>query len=53
MGATIQAPKPAAAGASGQIMPSDALVFFGATGDLAYKKMAQFGFQGVDSAPPR
>jgi glucose-6-phosphate 1-dehydrogenase len=39
MGATIQAVKPATAGAASQIMPSDALVFFGATGDLAYKKI--------------
>ncbi len=39
MGATIQAAKPATAGAASQIMPSDALVFFGATGDLAYKKI--------------
>ena len=39
MGATIQAAQPATAGAASQIMPSDALVFFGATGDLAYKKI--------------
>ena len=39
MGATIQAVKPATAGAASQHMPSDALVFFGATGDLAYKKI--------------
>ena len=39
MAATIQAAKPATAGAASQIMPSDALVFFGATGDLAYKKI--------------
>ena len=39
MAATIQAAQPATAGAASQIMPSDALVFFGATGDLAYKKI--------------
>ena len=39
MGATIHAAQPAAAGAASQLMPSDALVFFGATGDLAYKKI--------------
>jgi glucose-6-phosphate 1-dehydrogenase len=39
MGATIQTAQHATAGAASQIMPSDALVFFGATGDLAYKKI--------------
>src|SRR5919198_5494062 len=39
MAATIQAAQPAAAGAASQNMPSDALVFFGATGDLAHKKI--------------
>jgi glucose-6-phosphate 1-dehydrogenase len=39
MAATIQAAKPATAGAASQDMLSDALVFFGATGDLAYKKI--------------
>jgi glucose-6-phosphate 1-dehydrogenase len=39
MAATIQAAKPATAGAASQNMPSDTLVFFGATGDLAYKKI--------------
>jgi glucose-6-phosphate 1-dehydrogenase len=39
MGATIQTTQPATAGAASQLMPSDALVFFGATGDLAYKKI--------------
>jgi hypothetical protein len=35
MAATIQAAQPATAGAASQIMPSDALVFFGATGGTA------------------
>jgi glucose-6-phosphate 1-dehydrogenase len=39
MAATIPAAKPAMAGAASQDMPSDALVFFGATGDMAYKKI--------------
>ena len=39
MAATIQAAQPATARAASQIMPSDALVLFGATGDLAYKKI--------------
>jgi glucose-6-phosphate 1-dehydrogenase len=39
MGATIQAAQPTTAGTASQIRPSDALVFFGATGDLAYKKI--------------
>src|SRR5262245_65987656 len=39
MAATIHAAQPATAGAANQNMPSDALVFFGATGDLAYKKI--------------
>ena len=39
MTATIQAAKPTMDGAANKIMPSDALVFYGATGDLAYKKI--------------
>jgi len=39
MAATIQAARPATARAASQNMPSDALVLFGATGDLAYKKI--------------
>ena len=39
MGATIQAAKSPTIGTTSNIMPSDALVFFGATGDLAYKKI--------------
>ena len=39
MGATIQAIKPMTVNAASQSMPSDALVVFGATGDLAYKKI--------------
>jgi hypothetical protein len=35
MGATIQAAQPATAGPASKIMPSDALVFFGATGGTA------------------
>ena len=39
MGATIQSASPATARAASQGMPSDALVCFGATGDLAYEKI--------------
>jgi glucose-6-phosphate 1-dehydrogenase len=39
MEATTRVTPPTAAGAASQTLPSDALVFFGATGDLAYKKI--------------
>ena len=39
MAATIQVARPTTIGAASHTMPSDALVFFGATGDLAYKKI--------------
>src|SRR5262245_8217107 len=39
MEAMIPAPAPTAVGTASRMLPSDALVFFGATGDLAYKKI--------------